>query len=165
MCICFKMCLLDGRRLSWGWKSSVVFVWKRNVTAVQFPWSTLTHMLCDIHSRNVDAIYWPASYLDQSLWLSALGTIIPGHSAFWMLVTVVPVEKDVARQWTPETALSRCCWLSQAASSPTRRNTTLSFLKCVTASGVLETAGSTHTHVHDCTDTRLHTKLTDLCSN
>ncbi len=133
------------------------------MTAVQFPWSTahlytLTHMLHDIHSRNVDAISCPASYLYQSLWPSAQGTIIPGHSAFGMLVTVVLVGGgDVARQWTPETALSRCCWLSQAASSPTRRNITLSFLKCVTASGVLKTAGNTHTHTHTRTLVYRHT--------
>lgn len=60
----------------------------------------------------------------------------------------------VARQWTPETALSRCCWLSQAAFSPTRRNTTLSFLKCVTASGVLKTAGNSS---HTCARAHIHT--------
>lgn len=160
MCVCFKMCLSDRRGLPREWNSSVVFVQKGTATAALFPWSTahlyiLTHMLWDIHSRNVDAISYPASYLYQSLWPSAQGTIIPGHSAFGMLVTVALVGGDVARQWTLETALSRCCWLSQAASSPTRRNTTLSFLKCVTASGVLETAGNnshtwtwTHRHAH-----------------
>lgn len=66
------------------------------MTAVQFPWSTahlyaLTHMLRDIHSRNVDAVSCPASYLYQSLWPSAQATIIPGHSEFGMLVTVALV--------------------------------------------------------------------------
>lgn len=96
VCICFKMCLSDLRGLLWEWNSSVVFVQKGNATAVLFPWSTahlyiLTHMLCNVHSRNVDAISYPASYLYQSLWPSAQGTIIPGHSAFGMLVTVALV--------------------------------------------------------------------------
>lgn len=98
----------------------------------------------------------PSSYFYPSLWLSAQGTISPGHSAFGMLVTVAAAG-DVARQWTLETVLSRCRWLSQAASSPARRNTTLSFLKCVMASGVLKAAGKrlahreTHTVTHDTT--------------
>lgn len=78
-----------------------------------------------------------------------LVTLHLGCSLLWRWL-----GRDVARQWTPETALSRCCWLSQAASSPTRRNTTLSFLKCVTASGVLETAGNSS---HACTWAHTHT--------
>lgn len=71
---------------------------KGNVTAVLFPWSTahlyiLTHMLCElhVHSQNVDPISYPAYYLYQSLWPSAQGTIIPGHSVFGMLVTLALV--------------------------------------------------------------------------
>lgn len=71
---------------------------KGNVTAVLLPWSTahlyvLTHMLCDthVHSQNVDPISYPAYYLYQSLWPSAQGTIIPGHSVFGMLVTLALV--------------------------------------------------------------------------
>ncbi len=92
-------------------------------------------------------------FLSRVLFISVSMAICTGHHYSWSLCIWDARYRgagwgDVARQWTRETALSRCCWLSQAASSPTRRNTTLSFLKCVTASGVLKTAGNTHTHTH-----------------
>lgn len=112
----------------------------------------LSHICCVIYTHGM-SMPFP---VPRPIYISLYGHL---HRAPLLLVTLnlgcsLPWRwlggggMDVARQWTPETALSRCCWLSQAASSPTRRNTTLSFLKCVTASGVLKTAGNTHTHTY-----------------
>lgn len=123
-----------------------------------------SHICCAIYTHGM-SMPFP---IPRPIYISLYGHL---HRAPLFLVTLHLgcsllwrwLGRDVARQWTPETALSRCCWLSQAASSPTRRNITLSFLKCVTASGVLETAGnSSHACTWAHTHTRSHTNLTKL---